>query len=236
MKVSKISVEDWNSFLLACPDACFFQTPEWYSIWEKTFGVSFECLEYQFGNGNKYLFPRQIRKRLYGLTREYLSGPVGTYGGFIGKNMPSKSQAIKLTESLQSIRHLTLVQSPHYPLNVIKPKNKSTTSTIDLDQFKSIEIISTWTNSGRKNYKLSRKKEFTFSNKLNDNTILAYFELYQQSIKRWGKKASNNYPFELFQNIFEINKENVELLFLELGNKMVCGGIFFKFNRIFCNI
>jgi len=223
---------EWLEFLQKCNNATFYQSPAWYKIWEKTLGDKYECVEYSLSNGNRFILPRQIRKRLYGTTIEYISGPVGTYGGFIGITKPTEKESRELVSILNSAKHLTVIQSPHFPLTNFKSTKQSDGRIINLDNIELNNVTSTWTKSGKSNYQLSKNIDYTFSKTFNTNILEKYFDVYRQSIERWGENASNNYPKLLFRNIFKEKNENIELLYLKNNGELVCGGIFFKFNNI----
>ncbi len=231
MKISKIGIEEWQEIIDKVSSATFYHSPKWYQVWKEYNGTDFQCLKYTFKDSSQAIFPFQIRKRLFGLTKEFISGPAGTYGGWIPIKK-TEQFSINISIVTNKFGHLQLVSNPFQKHNKNIESHKWS-RVIDLSKIKEENIIENWSNTAIKNRALAFKENFTFHKSTKPEEWKEYFQLYQESIKRWGDRASNNYLPSLFEIIAALKDDFVDLLFLRKNNEMVCGGIYFKYkNRI----
>jgi hypothetical protein len=54
-----------------------------------------------------------------------------------------------------------------------------------------------------------------------------YYDVYKSSVSRWGDSAITNYPWQLFESIFELKSPRIKLWLARQHGKIVCGAICF---------
>lgn len=58
-----------------------------------------------------------------------------------------------------------------------------------------------------------------------------YYDVYQDSVRRWGKNATSNYPFKLFENIYKLRSPSVKLYIARLKDKIISGALLLYHNN-----
>ncbi len=230
MQVRKIDELEWWDFVENCPTATFFHTPDWYRVWKEYKGWGMEARCFRFKSGRTALLPLCSKKRLKGLIKGYNSGPVGTYGGVISNTQLAKEELIKLEQHISSFSSLQIRINPLAPIfrNTYFTR-EDFTQMIDLSQ-EWTTIFKQWT----KGHSSAAKKGIREGVQIriaNKNDWKAYYDIYQDSRRRWGEKASNNYLWDLFDQLSQL-KSGVCKLWLALkDNKIISGCLCFYYNQ-----
>jgi hypothetical protein len=58
-----------------------------------------------------------------------------------------------------------------------------------------------------------------------------YYHAYQESLTRWGERATSRYPFELFRAMKECSRERVKLWLVRKAGAVIGGIVMFYHNR-----
>ena len=86
--IRKATDEEWDATWSACEYATYFHSREWAEIWRVySKGAMLPTPQFvTFSDGNTCLLPISSRKSFFGLRRQYLSSPAGTFGGWISND------------------------------------------------------------------------------------------------------------------------------------------------------
>lgn len=230
MQVRKIDISEWREFVDNCPSATFFHTPDWYQVWQDHFGWTIEARCFIFKSGSTVLLPLCSRKRLKGLIKEYFSGPVGTYGGIITNTQLSKEELILLENYLNNFNSLQIRMNPLASiLGALFFFEKDFTQMIALTKGWN-SIFKHWS----KGHSSAAKKgiregvEVRIADK---SEWKEYYNLYQDSRKRWGEKASNNYSWNLFKILSQLNPTVCKLWLAFKDKNIISGCLCFYYNQ-----
>jgi len=230
MQVRKIDESEWRDFVDNCPSATFFHTPDWYKVWKDHFGWEIEARHFIFKSGSAALLPLCSRKRLKGFIKEYFSGPVGTYGGIITNTQLSKEEVILLERYLHNFNALQIRMNPFNSiLEDTFFTEKDFTQTIALSQeWKS--ILRSWSKSHSRSIKKGIREGVKIS-VASKNDWKHYYDIYQDSRKRWGEKASNNYSWDLFKILSQLSPTVCKLWLAYKDEKIISGCLCFYCNQ-----
>jgi lipid II:glycine glycyltransferase (peptidoglycan interpeptide bridge formation enzyme) len=81
---------------------------------------------------------------------------------------------------------------------------------------------------------INKAKKFGVVCKVANNNInkwKKYYSIYQEALERWGNKATSQYPFSLFENMFKARDPNIKLWFVIFDAKVVGGCLTFYHNK-----
>jgi hypothetical protein len=235
MKLEKVNEDTWWEVVKSCNYATFFHTPIWNKLVTQTYP---NCRDKTFvatlKDGVRVVLPLlEIRKR-HGMFREVVSTFAGCYGDIIADGSISGGDKWIIYEKLGSRNtgRITITENPISNRTCLPDEYVSLedfTHVLNLDRdFES--IFSQFSKGHRSSYKkgLRLKVETRLANKLED--YRSYYLAYEDSLRRWGEKATSFYPWELFENLFlmsQIYPKNIRLWLAEMSNKVVAGALTF---------
>ncbi len=227
MKFSKISIDEWQESLSFSENATFFHHPLWYQLWSKNFDGVVNIIKIE----NNIYFPYFKRNRINGIYKEHISGPGGTYGGIY-----TTKQNIKTDSSYQFLlnkfKFITIVENPFDKNEFVRNFSKKTyTNYFNLKNIDQFKITSNWSNNHKRKLNKALKAKLNFRTSKTEKDWENYFQLYKDSMSRWGNRSSSNYEFGLFKSIKNIPTEYRTLYLIEEKNKMLSGAIVFNFNN-----
>jgi len=64
-----------------------------------------------------------------------------------------------------------------------------------------------------------------------EQDFLTYYEIYQDTLRRWGQAALFAYPWELFRSLQQQDRQAVKLWLASVNGVTACGKIMFYHNR-----
>ncbi len=216
----------WNSFLNQHKQANFYQLPGWKTVFESVFGYK-----------PHYLLAMDEQKQVTGVLpmflmtdifrRKYLiSNPFSNFAGICAQDSGTEAQlisrAIQIAQK-EKARYVEFRQLRH-PLHRNLPSKDSFVTLMleladDADQH--------WRDISSRNRNKIRKAE---KNGLSVDFGMQYLEdfyrVYAINLRHLG---TPNFPLRMFRKVAEVFSENVELLVLKHGHKVVSGMFLFKF-------
>ncbi|PIZ43387.1 methicillin resistance protein, partial [candidate division WWE3 bacterium CG_4_10_14_0_2_um_filter_42_7] len=92
-------------------------------------------------------------------------------------------------------------------------------------------IYRSWTKGHASAVQQARREGITIREAVSIEEWKDYFVIYEDSLRRWGEKATNSYPFVLFENLFKNGCRNVKLWLACFENKPVSGALCFYNNH-----
>jgi hypothetical protein len=226
--VRPATIDKWDLIWRDCDYSTYFHSREWAEIWNVyTKGKMHpDPRLIFFSDGKEAMLPLSVQKGHKGLIKNYISSPAGTFGGWISADELGISHLQVLTEYLTMKCHnLYWRLNPYDELLVhvgVSLSEYDETQTLSLsDGFDS--VCRSWTkghsSAVHKAYRsgLSTKVASTLDH------WHSYYLLYEDSLRRWGDKASSKYSWELFEEIFRRASPNVKL-WLAIYNEIVVAG------------
>lgn len=226
--IRSASNEEWDAVWKGCEYATYFHSREWADIWRVyTKGAIVATPQLiTFTDGRKCLLPLSSRKLLFGLLAERLSSPEGTFGGWISEDELSSEHAKLMADHMTSrFRALTWRLNPYDPnmpfVSAGYLRNDETYSLDLTDGFDA--ILRKWTKGHSSAARKARKSGITTRKARDRHDWIAYYKAYEDSLARWGDKASSRYDWRLFEDMFRRRSQNVAL-WLALHERTVVAG------------
>ncbi len=237
MKIIRdVSENIWNEVAQNCPHATFFHTPNWSKIITQTYSrtCSNATQAFDFGNGRLVILPFirsdfELKKNFSGLH----SSVFGLYGGPI---YASPVSAGRLESSIHAtlkagIKKISFNGNPHCIdfFDTGKQVDRFT-QAIELEKTASeAALFDSYSDSVVRMIKKGSSQGFVFCRAQNIQEVEQFHAIYQDAIRRWGDKATNNYEIDLFRSIF-LNGGDVWVV--KKDENIVAGNINYYFNGI----
>ncbi|WP_293104412.1 GNAT family N-acetyltransferase [Moorena sp. SIO3I6] len=180
-----------------------------------------------FSDGKKALLPLSSQKRFKGLGKQYISSPAGTFGGWICVDQLDVKHANLLVDFLSNkLGNLYWRMNPYdqlaLKLGLINSQDDET-HTIKL-QVEFEAIYKKWSRGHKSATKKAKKAGFLVKTASTLDDWSHYYQVYEDSLRRWGDKASSKYEWELFNDIFQRHSANTKL-WLAIYQEQVVSGI-----------
>jgi hypothetical protein len=239
IKISSIRAardEEWDDIWWQCEYATFFHSREWAEIWHHfTQGNTHPYPRLViFNDGKKALLPLSCQRRFKNLLKYYESSPAENYGGWISADNLSEAHCILLDDYWsKKLRNLVWRLNPfnEYSFKSAKPAGRED-ETYVLHLEKGFDDL--FKNHRQKGSNAILRK----ARKAQDAGILiksastltewgSYFNVYQDSLRRWGDHASSSYPWALFQYLSGRNSSHIKLWLAEYQKEAIAGSLCF---------
>ncbi|RJQ32854.1 MAG: GNAT family N-acetyltransferase [Actinobacteria bacterium] len=238
--MKKLAIEDiytptdneWDLIWKDCNYATYFHSREWAQIWNVYLkGKSYPCPKLiHFSDEKKALIPFSVQESFKGLTKTYVSSPEGTYGGWISDDELDVPHGKLIVNHLYNeYPNLLWFINPYDSLISklnIKPTVQDQTYAIDMSAGFD-NAYNKWTSKKRSRVRYAKESGVVVRQAKTLSDWLAYYEVYEDSIRRWGKKATTNYREELFVELFNRASNNIKLSLAVFENQIVAGSLCF---------
>jgi len=231
--------DEWDNIWKNCDYATYFQSREWAEIWQiYTNGQIYpDPLLVTFSDGKKALLPFSSQKIYRGLFKKYISSPAGTFGGWITNENLTLDHTLLLGNYLQKqIGNLFWRINPYTPhiekIQLIYSKDDQTDVLNLQDGFEA--IYKSWTrgdSSTARKARKARKEGVSIKIASTPEEWLIYYQVYQDSLLRWGKDNSSGYQWRLFEEIFQRKSPNIKLWLAIYQDQIIAGALIFYAKR-----
>ncbi len=230
--IHKATNEEWDEIWQECDYSTYFHSREWAEIWNVyTKGKMHPSpILITFSDDKKALLPLSYEKKFKGLIKNFISSPAGNYGGWLSVDTLDIRHAEILTDYLiKNFNNLSWRLNPYDKLvsqTNLKISEDDETHTLNLTcGFEEVY------RKGTKRNRYSARKAGKAGVSVHIASILdewhSYYEVYKDSLRRWGRKASSRYKWGIFKEIFQRNSSNVKLWLSIYQDKIICGVLCF---------
>ncbi|MGZ7209602.1 MAG: GNAT family N-acetyltransferase [Methanobacterium sp.] len=227
MDYTEVSDKEWEKIVLKSDDACFFNSPLWAKIMEKTYNYRTATRLYEL-DGKEILVPMMETNILGFKTIEAMTYG---YGGFFSKSHITSDDIKHLIHQIIGGRNIIfdLVMPPlsNLPVDfedpsIIKVKGYwAYTQILNLNK----NYDNVWKNYKSKTRTHIRKAKKS-SIKTRDTTSLddfkTFYDIYAQASKNWGYK-NPPIPFKLLENLHKYGSDHVKLSLAIKDDKIIAG-------------
>lgn len=237
MNIRPATADEWDAIWQQCDYATYFQSREWADIWKiYTKGkMRPEPKLVLFSDGKKALLPLSSQKVIRKLTKQYFSSPAGTFGGWISSDKLNKEHSNLLIGCLfNRFNNLVWRINPYNEKEFVPEavkigiKNEETYA-LDLKVgFKT--IYQQWIKEKKslvRKVKKALREGVSIETASTLNDWQDYYQVYEESLKRWGEKASFKYEWKLFNDIYQLNSPHVNLWLAIYQEKIIAGSLCF---------
>ena len=228
--VENVQQKLWDEIILNANGSTYFHTYEWAKIIEQVFrNHSIATAAFIFDDGVKAILPLIQFKRLLGLRKSCFSMVPGVYGGLISNESLTPEQVEKIySHIVKKHSDINIFGNPYIENYMPEFFHKDEIFTHVLDLENGFETI--WENYS-KSYRRHIKKAKTYGLSVRLGESLEdyreYYNIYEDSLKRWGDNATSRYGFNLFENICNLKSKNIKLFLAMLDEKIISGALLF---------
>ncbi len=230
--IAKANDSQWDSIWQGCNYSTYFHSREWSEIWNKyTNGrIQPKPLLITFSDEKRALLPFSSRRILRGLSRQYLSSPAGTFGGWISLDELTASHGQLLVDYIYLKLGSIVWRLNPYDKIVLQCKF----SKIENDETHALNlqggfdsIYRSWTKGHKSAARKARKAGITIQKADSQEHWQEYYAIYEDSLRRWGEEATSRYEWKLFEILYDLNLQNVELWLAKYEEKIAAGALCF---------
>lgn len=235
------SEETWWRFARECASATFFHTPAWANAFSATFGYRPVCWSLRTRGGAEVLFPAvEIPGGLAG-GFSAVSMPAGTYGGPLSDQNLTKSDRRELAVVLlRTVTSLSVAGNPFSKERFVPARStrrSGSTRCLWLDRPFS-DVFASFDKGHRRSTHYGKRQGVRVRSASTVDDWNEYFELYEQTLQRWGSRATSRYPHELFARLMQLSMSDEGMVTLwvatEEEDRIVAGAIVFYWNGKAC--
>jgi len=233
-RIRPATAAEWDALWRECEHATFFQSRGWAEVWERaTRGrVSPNAKCVLFRNGAMALLPLSIEHKPLG--PRTVSSPAATYGGWLTTHALGGEETDALAQVLLGeSRDLFWKLNPFDPTVsaiALPPTEPDDTQVLDLASgFEAIRRGWTKGHRAAATQAFRAGVEVRLANGAPDWN--AYFELYEDSLRRWGSRTLTRHPRALFDELRTLASPDVRLWLAEHEGEPVAGALCFAARR-----
>lgn len=229
----------WLETARECEYATFFHTPYWHRLGMAALPGSREAsLAGRLPGGQRFVLPLlRTGGRLKGLFNTLVSGFAGCYGGPILTAPADEAIVDAIVRSAAGrlrAAPLELNGNPFAP-NAMRSGGARTDFTQLLPLEGSYdELFARFSSNHRNLVRKGKKLGVTTRIAATDQDYRAYYEVYEDSLERWGDRATSRYSPGFFREVRQLATElpqNVQLWLAEYEEGIVAGALVFCWNR-----
>ena len=220
----------WDRVCAAAPECTFFHTRPWVEAFVRTYpSLRIATRAFALANGTTAVFPLVSRSSgAGGLFLECESMIPGVYGGIVADGALSPRELERMFEALVGWRvmDLTVTGNPYATWRLPDRFQTSAIETHAVDLAAGTDGL--WTNLSEANRRAVRKAErsrIEVSVSAATDDYRSYYACYHDSLRRWGDRATSQYPFELLLNIRDHAGDRAKLWLAKLEGRVVSGSL-----------
>lgn len=230
------SADEWDYAWCNCPYSTYFHSREWAEIWaDYTKGrISPDPLGIELSDGTQIVLPfskQKIKNNIFAwLLKKNISSPAGTFGGWLSDTtLDHSKQALLINFIAKRYPNFEWRVNPYEKL--LLPieyfcLTDDITYTLDLS-YGFEEIYRRWTKGHASAVRKALKTGIDICVAKSFNEWKSYFRVYEDSLNRWGEKATSNYSLDLFDIIFQLNSSNIKLWLARYNGLVIAGALCF---------
>lgn len=223
----------WRDICDRSDATTFFHTKIWADLLSRTFPHwKVEPVALEFASGNGVVVPLMRRR---GFIYDYRESMLpGVYGGPIFKCSPTPDETSILWSVLDKYSSITVCGNPFSTETAFPAENRRALHTHVLDLTEGASQVTKGFRKGHHaNISAARRQGVQIEVAENLADVNAYFDVYQNSLHRWGQRATGFYPQRLFHNLFQLPEygREVKLWLARHSNRVVAGGWIFYCGR-----
>jgi len=233
------SDHDWDETWLGCDYATYFHSREWARIWNLyTEGLMQpEPLMVYFSDGKCALLPLTVQYFVKGRVKKVISSPGGTFGGWISRDVLVHGHRVLLVRwLLRNSASLDWLVNPYEPgVGDIRfpAKRVEDTQVLDLDKGYEayLEEITRHHSATQRKGRKAQKAGVLTREAVDIKDWQEYFQVYQDSLRRWGDTVSAEYEWSFFHDLFSLHSRYVKLWLSTFQEKIIAGALCFYAGR-----
>lgn len=226
--VRRATPDEWDAAWRSSPGVTYFQSREWAETWSRhaPAGDRPHPLHVTLGDGVTAVLPLSRRPGAR-LAPTWLLSPGGTFGGWLsGDGVIAEPHARALTRLLLGLQgHLRWRVNPYDPLlGRLRVTGADEDETHVLDLSEGFETLASRFRRGtRSSINKAERSGLVIVEAASRDDWDGFVDAYEDSLRRWGDRASSRYPPALFHDMREAASPAVRLWVARHEGEVVSG-------------
>ena len=220
---------EWDAIWRECPYSTYFHSRPWAELWRDynrdAMRPAARLLE--FSDGCKALLPFSLQSAGLGIVRVAVSSPEGTTGGWLSRDDLGPQHTQLLTRFMtghDDIRWRVNAFDPALADLELPGAEPQTTRALPLcEDFDA--VFRRWSKGHRSAVKQAQREGVSVRVATGEKDWRDYYDIYQQSLERWGELASSRYGWRLFARLAQQDPGEVKLWIAEADGRLVAGAV-----------
>jgi len=241
INVMDATSNEWDTFWNSSTSATYYHSRQWAEIWQLYSNgiIKPEPKKVAFSDGVSVLLPFSKQSYYGGIIKRYsLAGPPAMalpyYGNWLTYDLLTEEHVSLLTNYiLNNFRNLVWRLNP-YDSNSGKiiasskyaVRNSLVTYMIDLTKGEDY-ILSNMNQSCRNQVKQGIRNKLTVTEGEDINDWEKYYNIYRDTLKRWGSKTIYMLDWKIFHILFHAKDSRIKLWLVWHNEIVIAGGICF---------
>jgi len=225
------SQEEWNKAYADDKNSTYYQSVNWNSLWAAFQGYELAPKRVYADDAFVGILPMLVYKRWY--ESQYISGIRG-YGGILDAQGVALHQRERINEAISNtLKTFYLLDNLFALFNesigvIPSIRARSIVNIQYLDLRNGFDVqFKKWSKGHRSAAKKGIRDGVIVKRAKTLEEWHQYYDVYLDSLRRWGDTASSRYPWELFNSIFELHDDRIVLWIAIFGEDVVAGSLCF---------
>ena len=213
-----------------------FHTPAWANAFSATFGYRPICWSLLTIGGSKVLFPAVEVSGGLARGSSAVSMPAGTSGWApLAQKLTNSDKRELAVALLKKVSRLSVAGNPFSQDRFVPARSTrrhDSTRCLWLDRPFS-EVFASFDKGHRHATHYGRRHGVRVRSASTIDEWSEYFKLYEQTLERWGDRATSRYPRTLFERLMQLSGSDDGMVTLWIatdGDRIVAGAIVFYWN------
>ncbi|MFQ5700211.1 MAG: lipid II:glycine glycyltransferase FemX [Acidobacteriota bacterium] len=225
----------------ASREATFFHTPLWHRLVVRTFPRYRDVsLGATLASGVRVVVPLlEVGRHVKGLFRDHVSTFAGCYGGPIADGPLEDRERSAIQAALLGQPRLAQLQLTSNPFGADPVELEDHVAREDFTQVLRLgpgcsSVLGGFSDSNRRSIRKARRLGVTIRAAETLADYRAYYGVYEDSLRRWGQRATSRYPVGLFEQGHRLAREHpghLKLWLAEHEGDVIAGAWVFYWNR-----
>lgn len=219
---------EWDAAWEGCETATFFHSSEWAGVWHSWTAGKYVPAprRVEFEDGTRAVIAASVRKGRVGFASLSELSPASTFGGWVSTDALGPAHAAELARAI-----LALSPRVRWRLNPYDSLSASITAPVLLDDTTQVVELSSdfdavfhqWDQGQRQKVAQARRAGLEVRLAADAADWKAYFDAYQDSLRRWGARTTSAYPWRLFETLCALASPRIRLWVAALDGRVIAG-------------
>jgi hypothetical protein len=228
-------IELWNQVISRSEYATFFHTPAWAHIIVETYPHFYIATKgFVLDDGTVAIVPLVAAAERNGFFKWCESMFPGGYGGAVAERNLIQAEIDHIFQYLTNAHtaYIHVMGNPYIDQSLPPSFSRSLQYTHVLDLAKGFDaVFSNYSRGKRKSTRKARQLGVEIGVVTTEEDFKSYYEVYEDTLRRWGSNTLVSYPYRLFEQIYRCHSENIRLWVARVEGKIVSGSLNFYTNR-----
>ena len=229
------SFETWEHVVSKCNYATFFHTPTWAHIIVETFPEFHSCTTgFMLDDGVVAIVPivgTLERNRYFKWCESMFPGG---YGSAVAERNLTANELDAIFQRLARVdtAYLHVMGNPYIEQDLPPSYSRSQQYTHLLNLETGWEaIFGNYSSTKRRHIRKAAKMGVTVSVAQTEQEFRDYYRVYEDTLRRWGTGTLNQYPYRLFEQIYQQRSEATKLWVAKVNGEIVSGNLILYHNQ-----